>query len=148
MKELNPQQQNLVRTVRFVHRFLLLMVPLYAFVAERIPRESRPVQPPDPTFVLAIAAAAVAQGLIAAFIRQKRVLPAQALLQNEPGNDAALKQWVAGNVMVFALSECVALFGFVLRFLGLPFAQCLLFYATAIFLFLLWRPRWGPVGMN
>jgi hypothetical protein len=148
MNEMNPQQQNMVRTVRFVHRFLLLMVPLYAFVAERLRSSGMPDRPLDRTFLLIIGASAVSQALVAAFIRQKMVLGSEGVLRQQPAEAAVLKRWLSGNVTVFVLCESIALHGFVLRFLGAPFATCVLFYVLAIFLFLLWRPRWEPVGMR
>jgi hypothetical protein len=148
MNEPTDQQVTAVRTVRFVHRFLLLMVPLYAFVAERVRSSAMPPREIDGFFLLAIGAAVAAQIAIAAFFRQTKVLPAQATLQAQPNNAEALKNWTSNSIVVFVLCESIALFGFVLRFLGAPRARCLALYVTALVLLFLWRPKLETYGLK
>ncbi|MBI4442438.1 MAG: hypothetical protein HY649_03565 [Acidobacteria bacterium] len=99
--------------------------------------------------VLLIAAAAHA--VVVAYLRLSRIA---SLLEDVRMEAAKLILLLRTYyVICFALSEAVALYGFVLRILGVSRADVAPFFVGAILLFLLCYPRWperatGPVGQG
>ena len=128
-----------LRTLRAVRIALLVSIVLYAFVGEQIARPA--TRPPNPLLFYVLTFVAVTTVGMVFFMRRLFVFPAQADLATQPGNGAALNRWRSGYVLTYALSEAVALFGFILRMLGFSLSQILPFYIAAFALILLFAPR-------
>lgn len=128
-----------VRLVQMIRIALMVSVVLYAIVGEIV---AHPVAAaPASTFYFAITFLAIAMIVMIVVVRRWLVVPAEAVLA-QPGQDrAALRRWHAGYITIYALSETVALFGFVLRFLGFTLSQVVSFYAVALVLMMFFGPR-------
>jgi hypothetical protein len=99
----------------------------------------------NPIFSAAVAVCAVIDAGLAFFIRQKFSAAALEVLRADPANVAALGRWRLGQFAPMVMAVSVALFGFVLRFLGAPLPQAALFYVGSIVLLLYFRPS-DPVA--
>ena len=117
---------------------MLVSIGLYAFVTERFgppPKES------TPGFFYAITVMAVA--MIGAIFVTRRILVTRSenTLAASPEDLAALIRWRLGYIVTFALSEAVALYGLVLRFVGFNFSQVVPFFLAGFILMLFFGPR-------
>jgi hypothetical protein len=129
-------QRKLLQTVRIA---LLVSIALYVFIGERIEQSRSGV--PDRNFYFAITLFAITTvGMIFAVWRMF-VLRSEATLADQPDDAAALKRWRTGHIFTYALCEIVALFGFVLRFMGFTLSEVVPFYIVGIALMLLFSPR-------
>jgi hypothetical protein len=62
-------------------------------------------------------------------------------LRRNPQDTQALFRWRQAHILIMVLLLSVALFGFVLRFMGGSFWLALPFYSASALLLLLWAPR-------
>ena len=125
----------MLQTVRIA---LLVSIALYVFIGERIGRSTGA---PDRNFYFAITLVVLTiVGMIFAVWRLF-VLRSEAILADQPDDAAALKRLRTGYIFTYALCETVALFGFVLRFMGFALSEVAPFYIVAIVLLLLFSPR-------
>ena len=93
----------------------------YIVVAEIVaPKAS---EPPAPRMPQILGAAAIVLAAVSVFMRKKFFsgVKSGALSLDDP---AGTKQFVTGNIVCFALSEAIAIFGLVLRFIGHPPESC------------------------
>jgi hypothetical protein len=74
-------------------------------------------------------------------VRRITLMPAESTLAGYSENVAALNRWRIGYIVTFALSEAVALYGVVLRFMGVEFQQVAPFFLAGFILMLFFRPR-------
>jgi F0F1-type ATP synthase membrane subunit c/vacuolar-type H+-ATPase subunit K len=125
----------MLQTVRIA---LSVSIALYVFIGERIGRSTGT---PDRNFYFAITLVALTTVGVIFAVRRLFVLRSEATLANQPDDAAALKRWRAGYLFTYALCETVALFGFVLRFMGFALSEVAPFYIVAIALLLLFGPR-------
>ena len=88
----------------------------------------------------------MAVGMIAAIflLRRVMVIRAERILAHNAEDSVSLNRWRAGYIVTFALSEAIALYGFVLRFLSFSLAQVMPFYVTGFVLLVFFRPRRPP----
>ena len=134
---MNMVEANL-RTLRIVHIALTVVVPMYAVAGELVgPKEARDVT----LFAAAFAVMAATTIGMAFYFRSARIQPAVEALRMKPTDAPSLEQWRAGSIVCFVLAEAVAVYGFVLRFLGSSLALAAPFYAVSFLLLLLWTPR-------
>jgi len=130
--------ESVVRQIRMLHAVLLLSLMLYVFVGEKLaPTEARGPEHLDRAFIPLL----ILTPGVAAVIRQRMVSPAEEALRLRPDDLPALGRWRAGNLISYVLCEAVALYGFVLRMLGHTLWQAGPFYAVAMLLMMVWRPR-------
>jgi len=128
--------RKLLQTVRIA---LLVSVALYAFIGERL--SPNVASAPDRNFYFAITLVAITTlGMIFA-VRRLFVLRSEAILAEQADDPAALKRWRTGYIITYALCETVALFGFVLRFVGFTLSQVAPFYLVGFALMLAFGPR-------
>jgi hypothetical protein len=125
----------LLRTVQVA---MLISIGLYAFMAQGYGPAPREV-----SLALIYTMAALAVFMIGAIlvVRGIFVKPAERALQENPENAVALNRWRAGYIVSFALSEAVALYGVLLRFVGLRFSQVVPFFVAGFILMLFFGPR-------
>ncbi|OLC95567.1 MAG: hypothetical protein AUH86_11680 [Acidobacteria bacterium 13_1_40CM_4_58_4] len=125
----------MLRTLRIA---MLAALVLYVFVGERVPH------PPKPTnVVFYYAKTFVAIAMIAAIfiLRRIMVMRAEQTLGQNTEDFASLYRWRAGYIVTYALCEAIALYGFVLRFVGFSLSQVAPFYLAGFVLILFFAPR-------
>jgi len=116
---------------------MLVSIVCFAFVGERMGQSAAP----DRNVYFAITLIAITTvGMIFA-VRRLFVLRPEETLVSQPENAAALNRWRAGYLVIYALSESVALFGLVLRILGFNLSEVTPFYLAGFALMLLFAPR-------
>jgi hypothetical protein len=129
-------QRKLLQTVRIA---LLVSIALYVFVGERIERSTQSA--PDRNFYFAITLFAITTVGMTFAVWRLFVLRSEVILANQPEDTAALKRWRTGYIITYTLCETVALFGFVLRFMGFTLSEVAPFYVVGFALLLLFSPR-------
>src|SRR5579864_3723804 len=133
------QPEIAVKALRTVQAALLASIFLYAFVAEKMMQ--RPTNAPSSSLVTSITILAIAMIFTALVVRSRMVTPAQEKLRDQTDDVEALKRWRIGSLVSLVLVESVALYGFVLRFMGGTRTQSWPFYLAAILIMLVWTPR-------
>jgi len=129
---------NSIRSIRIIYAALLFTMILYVLTAEKLSHQ----EPHDiHTIWLAFLVSGLMIVAVALSFRIKMLEPAGETLQAKADDQRALARWRAGNILSFVLVETVALFGFVLRFIGGTTWQSLPFYVVGIALMLVWWPR-------
>jgi hypothetical protein len=127
-----------VQWLRRLHRMLIVAILLYPYAGEKAglpgPKDVSMIQQ-----VLLLAALLTLGSLVV--VRRKMVQSGQQALRLRPDDIEALVRWRMGNIASFVLCEAVALYGFVLRFLGGTLLQAAPFYVCALLLMLLFIPR-------
>jgi hypothetical protein len=124
-----------VKLLQIVRFALLGSIVLYMIVMERVAHASAP---PAPVFFYAITFAAIMTVGMIFVLRRILIAPVEA----EAGglSPASLVRWRAGYIVTYALSEAVALFGFVLGILGYSLTQVAPFFVAGIVLILFFGP--------
>ncbi len=95
-------------------------------------------EPPPPAVLQALTLLATANATAVLLLRFNRIT---AILSRVPFDLTALPQLRTLYILCFVLAESVALFGFVLYFLGAPREQAAWFFIGSVALFLLCYPR-------
>ncbi len=126
------------RTILIMHRVLLAAVVLYVLTAERFAKPSGDLPAP---VALALGVMATVVVIIALGFRTKMLDVAIASLRRNPQDTQALFRWRQAHILIMVLLLSVAMFGFVLRFMGGSFWIALPFYSASVLLLLLWAPR-------
>jgi F0F1-type ATP synthase membrane subunit c/vacuolar-type H+-ATPase subunit K len=129
-------QRNPLQTVRIA---LLVSIALYVFIGERIERSTS--GPPDRNFYFAITLFAITTVGMTFAVWRLFVLRSEVILADHHEDTAALKRWRTGYIITYALCETLALFGFVLRFMGFTLSEVAPFYVVGFALMLLFGPR-------
>ena len=130
--------QMTLRNVRIIHGVILVSVLLYMLVIFQVhPREGH-LSPAMPGVFAVFCATEIAVALV---LRARLLTPYTETLRSNPDDAQALGRWRAGNLVSITLAQSVAVFGFVLKFLGANWFVAGPFFATAIFLLLIWTPR-------
>ncbi len=135
----NCAMDGTLKLLRMIRIALMMSVVLYAIIGEQVKHTVGVA----PTFILylAVTIAAIFSVAMIVVMRRLLVLPAEATLANQSQDAAALGRWRAGHIVIYGLSETVALFGLVLRFLGFPFSEVVTFYAVGLILLMFFGPR-------
>ncbi|MGA8489957.1 MAG: hypothetical protein WB711_06010 [Terriglobales bacterium] len=118
---------------------LLVSIALYVFVGERLGQKTPAV--PDRNFYFAITLIAITIVGMTFAVWRLFVLRSEAILGDQPDNPAAMKRRRTGYLFTYTLCETVALFGFVLRFMGFALSEIAPFYIVGFALLLLFAPR-------
>jgi F0F1-type ATP synthase membrane subunit c/vacuolar-type H+-ATPase subunit K len=129
-------QRKLLQAVRIA---LLVSIALYVFLGERIERSI--TRAPDRNVYFAITLVAITTVGMVFAVWRLFVLRSEAILADHPEDATALKRWRTGYIFTYALCETVALFGFVLRFMGFTLSEVAPFYVVGFALILLFSPR-------
>lgn len=127
------------KKVRFIQWALLAAIPLFAWVAEI----GRGTGSSDWSWRHWFAMGLAVWSVSAAFrLRNRLVHRSTEKLMNDATDAKAVRQWEVGQVVTLAMVEGVGFWGLALRmvFHGTLW-QASIFYATAVFLLLLWTPR-------
>lgn len=134
--------QNLARTLRMMNLFFLASIVMLALVMYQSTRNK--VERESPVF-LPITLMAVLDGALVLGIKKKMTDVAEEALRTNLEDVKMLEKLRTGYLIQFAFAESVALFGLVLRFLGMSLLGASLFFIAAILLLLYSRPS-EPVG--
>jgi hypothetical protein len=102
---------------------------------------SRSIKPPDSMIPVALGLALLPPLGVAAFYRSRIVKPASEALRANPDDGAAAGRWRQGVVVSLVCCETIVLFGLALRFIGVSWNLCTIFYTLGIFLMLAWTPK-------
>ena len=131
------------KVLQIVRIVLLVSIVCYAFVGERVGQSAAP----DRNVYFAITLVAITTVGIIFAVRRLFVLRAEETLVSQPENAAALNRWRAGYLVIYALSESVALFRTGARILGFNLSEVMPFYLAGFALMLLFGPR-RPTGLK
>jgi F0F1-type ATP synthase membrane subunit c/vacuolar-type H+-ATPase subunit K len=130
-----------LRQLQIIWIALLITVGVYIVIGERVhPQQA----PPNKIVFQAVALACVATMSFIFIVRRFTIGKAVEVLSINPEDAGALGRWRVGYIVSLALSESVALFGFVLRMLGFSLGQVAPFYLAAGILMLFCMPRRPP----
>ncbi|HYL15096.1 MAG TPA: hypothetical protein VEV41_18800 [Terriglobales bacterium] len=131
---MNPQ----ITLLNMIRAALLVAIAIYMFIGEKLgPSRAQA----SPILFQAIAVVSIMTIVAIFLLRRSMVLPALDRLQSQSQDSQALLRWRAGYIATYALCEALALYGFVLRVLGFPFAQVIPFYVASAGLMLYYRPQ-------
>ena len=131
--------QKALQIARVLHAAFLLAAVIYIIVPLLV--VSRSIKPPDSIVPLALGLALLPPLGLAAFYRSRIVKPASEALRANPDDGAAAGRWRQGVVVSLVCSESIVLFGLALRFIGVSWNLCTIFYTLGIFLMLAWTPK-------
>lgn len=125
--------------LRFFQSVMIAAIPLFGWVAESGSSHKSDHWTPWHWVATAVALYSVVGGFL---VRRRLIHRSEVTMANDVLNPKVLKQWEAGNLVGMAMAESIAIWGVVLRMVfGGALWQAALFYATALFLLLLWTPR-------
>jgi hypothetical protein len=124
--------------LNMIRAAMLMAIVLYMFIGEKIAVDRSLA---SSVVFQAIAAISIMTVVALFVVRRMLVLPAIATLQTSPNDARALGRWRAGYIVSYALCEALALYGFILRVLGFPFSEVVLFYIASVGLLLYYRPQ-------
>src|ERR1700758_3588136 len=130
--------ESAIRIIRAIQIALLVSVVLYVIIGERvgtIPKLNDPVV----FYVLSLATVTIVGVILV--VRRTLVIQSAASLAARPNDLATLNRWRAGHIMTYALSEAIAVFGFVLRLMEFSLSQVAYFYISGFILLLFFGPR-------
>ena len=146
--QMNPSSSQSVAPVKTVLQIMwfamLSSIVLLAVVGERAAQGT--AQRPQVVFVEAITLVAIVLVIAQAVLRRKFLTVGAQLLAQDPTSRQGLMRWRAGHIVGYAMSEAVALFGLVLRFLGFTLREVAPFYVAGVILMLFSAPKVPPDG--
>jgi hypothetical protein len=132
-----------LRQMRILLAVFLLTVLLLAYAAEEM---AGTITGYSKTYLGVMICLAILNGLQACYFRRKRLIPALDKLRQNPNDSSALKQWRGSITVNLSLTEAIALYGFMLRFMGASRRVSLPFFAGALILMLVLRPQLDLAG--
>ena len=130
--------ETVLRTIRILQISLLTSIALYVWIGERVADN---VPRANPAFYYAVTFVSISVVGVIFVIRRVLLSRFEAQLSVQPNDNVLLARWRAGYIVIYALCESIALFGFVLRFLGFPLARIWVFYLSGFALMLSFGPR-------
>jgi len=134
----SAEAQAVFRLLRLIYVAMFVSVGAYWLVGEVVARQTEITAPAITVRVLQVVAAGTVLAVLVLRFQRIPALTATALT-TEPA--ARLARLRVLYLVCFALAEAVALYGLVLRFLGVPRGDVTLFFLAAVVLFLLCYPR-------
>jgi hypothetical protein len=137
----SPSLGSVKRTLLIVWLAMLFSIVVYVVIGESSAHGS---QRPQAVFFEAITTVSIVAVIARVILRRKLLGDATRLLAQDPNSAQGLRQWQAGHIVSFALSEAVALFGFVLRFMGFTLREVVPFYIAGFVLMILSAPTGSP----
>ncbi len=130
--------ETVLRTLRILQIAMLVSIALYVWIGERVAEN---VVRANPVFYYAITFVSISVVGVIFVVRRVLLSRFEAQLSTRPNDNALLGRWRAGYIVLYALCESIALFGFVLRVLGFPLARIWVFYLSGFALTLVFGPR-------
>ena len=127
------------RQLQIVRFAMLISILLYFVIASRIPSSALP----NPMIFRVIALFALANLGMLVFLRKSLVANPLQALRSHPEDSAALAKWKSGQVITWAVSEAIALYGLVLHFMGFPTVQVVPFFLAGALLIVIFPPSLG-----
>jgi hypothetical protein len=127
-----------LKQLRIMQFAMLGAVVLYAFVGEVVPHSVHPINPVLFQILALLAASTV---FVLFFLRRLTVRRAEPALAGPSIDSTTLARWRAGIIVTLALSELIALYGFVLRMIGFSLSEVAPFYVAGFTLMLFLGPR-------
>jgi len=137
--------ESALRSARILHLVFVIVPFLYIVVLLQLHPSERPV---TPILVYALAFECFATIGVGFFLRARNVTASAEKLCTSPQDTVALRTWRSGQIISFTLAESVALFGFVLKFLGASWNVAGIFFVAGILLLLAWTPKLDVPGGN
>jgi hypothetical protein len=95
----------------------------------------------DITFAVVFGACSTALVGITLSFRKRWMAPVERAEPHAEIPQEQMMQWHQAQMLSFAAAEAVALFGFVLRFLGHPWIEASAFFTASFILFVIFVPR-------
>ena len=135
----NRWMTSALKLLQIVRVAMLLSVILYVVVGELVAHP--PSRPPDRMLFFALTFLAVAMVTGITVVRKLFIAPAAASLQMSDSDSDMLRRWRTGYIISFAIAECIAAYGVVLRLLGFTLSQVAPFYVATVILLLMLSPR-------
>jgi len=128
-----------IRLLRILQVVMLFSILLYVLIGEK-------AGPPQPralsqSLIGALSMVSAVTVFVIFIVRRVLVYPAFEALEAEPTAPAPLMRWRAGNIATYSLCQTIALYGLVLRMLGLTLEQAGPFYLAGFLLMLFFGPR-------
>ncbi len=133
-----PVITRLFALLRTMQLGILAMAAFYIGLAELL-RRAR-IADISQSWVI-IGGFALVEAVTVIYLKQTKILPAEAMLRVNPEDRAGLEAARKWYVVALAFSAGVSLYGFALRIMGSTFWQAALFYVTGIALTLYCTPR-------
>ena len=130
---------NSIRTVQLIRMALLGSIVLYVALGEGVGNNMHLA--PNRGMFFALAGMTVVMAVTVVILRRALILQAQPALASNPADLNALNRWRTGHIVVYAISEAIALFGLVLRLTGFTLSQVVSFYIAGVLLLLFFPPR-------
>ena len=124
------------RQLQIIRFAMLISIVFYFIIVSRIPSSTR--SNPMIFRILVLIAFANFGALI--FSRKFLVANPSEALRSQPEDSLALAKWKFGQVLTWALSESIALYGLVLHFLGFSTVQVVPFLLAGAFLIVIFPP--------
>ena len=140
----------MTKKLRLVWLALLVSIVLYVTVAEMVKPENVGSVFDSRIVHGALIALAVLLVGVAVVLRQRKVRPFEEEVRSgrvstegalSPEQTSQVGRWQGGHLASWIMCEAVALFGFVLRFLGGTRLEAAPFYAVAVLLMVVWMPK-------
>ena len=128
-----------LKVLQLLRMALLGSAGIYVILGELLAHH--PSAPPNALLFFVLTFVGASEVVMILGVRKLLVVPAAARLAAQPNDTLALTRWRGGYILIFALSESIALFGLVLRFLGFTRAQVAPFYLAGIVLLVYFAPR-------
>lgn len=125
----------------------LAVIGICALASERMTAVARP----SVLFsAWAISSSAVGTVIVASFLRRRFLSQANDWLRTDHAGVEAIRQWRMWTILSMGLALSVAMYGFTLRMQGYVRAVEWFFFACAVVLLFLWRPRLseGPSALE
>jgi hypothetical protein len=127
------------RTLNMIRAALIFAIAVYMFIGERV--AVRRAGPVNMMLFQILAVVAVVNIVVIWIIRHSMVKPSLAVLQKNQNDNLAFSRWRGGYILTYALCEAIALYGFVLRVLGLSYRMVVPFYLASFILMIFFSPR-------
>jgi len=127
-----------LKQLRILQIAMLAAIVLYVVIGEVVPHS---VHPMNPVLFHALALLAASTVFVLFFLRRMTVRRAEPALAGPSIDNAVLSRWRAGVILTLALSEAIALYGFVLRMIGFSLSEVAPFYVAGFTLMLFLGPR-------
>jgi hypothetical protein len=128
-----------IRIVQIIRMALLGSIAMYIAVGEVVSKNLHLV--PNRWMYYGFSGLTVVIAIVIVNLRRSFILQAQPALASKAADLNALNRWRTGFIVVYALSEAIALFGLILRVTGFTLSQAAPFYLAGIILLVSFGPR-------
>ncbi len=129
-----------LRSLRMVYFMMFAAMFFYMGMAEYM-RSGQKADPVDPAMLKSFLILCGIEAAVLIGIRKKMVEPSLDAIGRDPNDQAMLRRWMQGSMVCFAIASSIALFGFVLRFMGATMLQASVLYGLAIVMMFLSAPQ-------